>query len=224
MSEAYTGQTGRSGPGRTVVLALVGAVALALVAALTLGGGEQAGDLGDPETGPVAVVGEPLPTFEETAGDAAIGLSAPGFNATTFDGRTMRIRPGNGTGYVILFFAHWCPHCQAEVPKLIEWIDQDGIPAGVEVVAVSTSVHLDRGNPPRAWFAAEGWRELVLRDSNSSEVAEAYGLRNFPYFVVVGTDGRVRARIGGGLSPDGWAYVLNQATRSGAVPTGADAT
>ena len=64
MSETSTGPAGRSGPGRTVVLALVGAVALALVAALTLGGGEQVGDPDGAETGPVAVVGEPLPTFE----------------------------------------------------------------------------------------------------------------------------------------------------------------
>jgi len=224
MSEVSTGPARRSGPGRTVVLALVGAVALALVAALTLGGGEQVGDRDGLETGPVAVVGEPLPTFEETTGDAAVGLPVPGFDATTFDGRTVKVRPGDGTGYVIAFFAHWCSHCQAEVPKLVGWIDRDGIPSGVEVVAVSTAVYLDRGNLPRAWFATEGWRELVLRDSDGSEVAEAYGLRSFPYFVVVGTDGRVRARIGGGLSSDGWAYVLNQATRSGAVSTGADAT
>jgi len=224
MSEASTGPVGRSGPGRTVVLALVGAVALALVAALTLGGGGQTGDPDGLEAGPVVVVGGPLPTFEETTGDAAVGRPAPGFDATTFDGRTVKVRPGDGTGYVIAFFAHWCSRCQAEVPKLVEWIDRDGSPSGVEVVAVSTAVYLDRGNLPRSWFAAEGWRELVLRDSDGSEVAEAYGLRSFPYFVVVGTDGRVRARIGGGLSPDGWAYVLNQATRSGAVPTGADAT
>ena len=224
MSEASTGPVRRSGPGRTVVLALVGAVALALVAALTLGGGEQTGDPDSLETGPVVVVGESLPTFEETTGDAAVGRPAPGFDATTFDGRTVKVRPGDGTGYVIAFFAHWCSHCQAEVPKLVEWIDRDGIPSGVEVVAVSTAVYLDRGNLPRSWFAAEGWRELVLRDSDGSEVAEAYGLRSFPYFVVVGTDGRVRARISGALPSDGWAYVLNQATRSGAVPTGADAT
>ena len=207
-----------------MVLALVGAVALALVAALTLGGGDEVGDPVGLETGPVTVVGGPLPTFEETINDAAVGLPAPGFDATTFDGRTVKVRPGDGTGYVVAFFALWCPHCQAEMPKLVEWINRDGIPSGVEVVSVSTAVYLDRGDLPRASFAAEGWSELVVRDSDGSEVAEAYGLRSFPYFVVVGTDGRVRVRISGSLPPDGWAYALDQATRSGAVPTGADAT
>ena len=49
--------TGGSGPGRTILLALVGAVALALVASLTLGGGDPPGDLDSQETAPVAVFG-----------------------------------------------------------------------------------------------------------------------------------------------------------------------
>jgi thiol-disulfide isomerase/thioredoxin len=215
---------GRSGPGRTILMALVGAVALALVASLTLGGGDPPGDPDGLETGPVAVFGEGLPAFAGTDGDDAVGRLAPDFDATTFNGDTVQVRPGDGTGYVIAFFAHWCPHCQAEVPKLTEWIGRDGIPSGVKVVAVSTAVYLDRGNLPRAWFAAEGWPELVLRDSDDSEVAEAYGLRSFPYFVVVGADGRVRARASGGQPLEGWEHLLDQATLSGAVPLGEDAT
>ena len=216
--------TRRSGPGRTMLLALVGAVVLALVASLTLGGGDPPGDPGSLETGPVAVFGEGLPAFAGTDGDDAIGRLAPDFDATTFNGDTVQVRSGDGTGYVIAFFAHWCPHCQAEVPKLTAWIGRDGIPSGVKVVAVSTAVYLDRGNLPRAWFAAEGWPELVLRDSDDSAVAEAYGLRGFPYFVVVGTDGRVRARVSGGQPLEGWKHLLDQATRSGAVSLGADST
>jgi thiol-disulfide isomerase/thioredoxin len=217
--------TGRSGPGRTILLALVGAVVLALVASLTLGGGDPPGDPGGQETGAVAVFGEGLPAFAGTDDvDDAIGRLAPDFDATTFNGDTVQVRPGDGTGYVIAFFAHWCPHCQVEVPKLTAWIERDGIPAGVKVVAVSTAVYLDRGNLPRAWFIAEGWPELVLRDSDDSEVAEAYGLRSFPYFVVVGPDGRVRARASGGQPLEGWKHLLDEATLSGGLPLGADAT
>ena len=215
---------GRSGPGRKILMVLVGAVALALVAALTLGGGDPPGDPDGLETGPVAVFGEGLSAFAGVEGDDAVGRLAPDFDATTFNGNTVQVRPGDGIGYVIAFFAHWCSHCQAEVPKLTAWIGRDGVPSGVKVVAVSTAVYLDRGNLPRAWFAAEGWPELVLRDSDESEVADAYGLRSFPYFVVVGTDGRVRARVSGGQSLEGWEYLLDQATLSGAVPTGSNST
>jgi thiol-disulfide isomerase/thioredoxin len=215
-------RSGAGGPGRTILFVLIGAVALALVAALTLGGGEPVGDPDGLETGPVVVAGEALPEFAGTPGDLAVGMMAPDFDATTFDGRDVLVRPGEGSGYVLAFFAHWCPHCQAEVPKLVEWIGRGGIPDGVEVVAVSTAVYLDRGNPPRAWLAGEGWPVVAVRDDDVSTVADAYGLRSFPYFVVVGTDGRVRGRIGGGLAPEAWNWALDQAGRSGAVHTGAD--
>jgi len=208
------------GPGRTIAYALVGAVALALVAALTLGGGEPAGDPDGLETGPVVVAGEGLPEFGGTSGDQAVGMMAPDFDATTFDGRDVLIRPGEGSGYVLAFFAHWCSHCQAEVPKLVDWIGRGGIPDGVEVVAVSTAVYLDRGNLPRAWLAGEGWPAVAVRDDDAGTVADAFGLRSFPYFVVVGTDGRVRGRLSGGLAPEDWNWALDQAGRSGAVLTG----
>ena len=47
-----------SGLGRTIAIVLVGAAALALVAAWTLGGGEPAGETDGLETGPVVVAGE----------------------------------------------------------------------------------------------------------------------------------------------------------------------
>ena len=222
MSEAD--RRGAGGPGRTIAFVLVGAVALALVAALTLGGGEPAGDPDGLETGPVVVAGDSLPAFAGTEGDQAVGMVAPDFDATTFDDRDVLVRPGGGTGHVLVFLAHWCPHCQNEVPKLVEWIAADGIPADVEVVAVSTAVQLDRGNPPRAWLAGEGWPVTAVRDDDAGTVADAYGLRSFPYVVVVGTDGRVRARLSGGLRPEAWVWALDQAGRSGAVPTGPDST
>ena len=212
------------GLGRTIVLVMAGAVVLALVAALTLGGDEEMGDPDGLETGPVSVYGGVLADFIDSANDAALGEMAPSFDATTFEGTTVQVRPGEGTGYVIGFFAHWCPHCQAEVPKLVEWISRGGIPSGVEVVAVSTSVYLDRGNPPRAWLDGEGWPTTAVRDDDASTVADAFGLRSFPYFVVVGTDGRVRGRFSGGLWPEVWEWALDQAGRSGAVPTGPDST
>lgn len=214
-----------TGPGRSIAVALVGAVSLALIAALTLGGGDDEAKGPDGvETGPVVVSGDGLPEFAGIPGDSAVGRIAPDFDATTFDGQDVLIRPGEGSGYVLAFFAHWCPHCQAEVPKLVEWIGRAGIPAGVEVVAVSTSVRLDRGNPPRAWLAGEGWNLEAVRDNEIGTLAKAYGLSSFPYFVVIGTDGRVRNRVGGGLTPEEWSWMLDQAGRSGVVPTGSDTT
>lgn len=206
-----------SGPGRTIVLAVVGAGALALVAALTLGGGSEPRDSSGGETGPVSVYGDYLPDFAGSPNDPALGLVGPSFDATTFEGIAIEVRPGQGSGYVIGFFAHWCPHCQAEMPKLVDWMTRRAVPEGVTVLAVSTAVYPERGNLPRNWFDTEGWPQLAVRDDESSAVGEAYGLRSFPYFVVLGTDGRVRGRIGGGLTPEQWDWMLDQARRSGIV-------
>ena len=113
--------------------------------------------------------------------------------------------PGDGQPKVVLFLAHWCPHCQAEVELLSDMFATDGKPAGVEVIAVSTSVDQGAGNyPPSAWFLREGWPLPVLRDSAQRDLAQGYGLNAFPFIVAVDGDGTVISRSSGGLSEVGW--------------------
>ena len=42
---------------------------------------------------------------------------SPPSPASDFDGDDITIGADDGTAKVILFVAHWCPHCQAEVPR-----------------------------------------------------------------------------------------------------------
>ena len=37
-------------------------------------------------------------------------------------------RPTDGKAKAIFFVAHWCPHCQAEIPRLSEWLKTHGLP------------------------------------------------------------------------------------------------
>ena len=32
---------------------------------------------------------------------------------------------------MVVFLAHWCPHCNAEIPVLNEWRDSGEIPDGL---------------------------------------------------------------------------------------------
>ncbi|NNE73401.1 MAG: TlpA family protein disulfide reductase [Acidimicrobiales bacterium] len=152
------------------------------------------------------VVGDPLPAFDPAAPvDAAIGATAPEFIASYFDNGETTVTPGDGQPKVVLFLAHWCPHCQAEVELLADWFAVDGVPTGVDVVAVSTSVDQGGGNyPPSAWFLREGWPLPVLRDSAQRDLAVGYGLNAFPFIVAVDGDGTVVSRSSGGLSQDQW--------------------
>ncbi len=149
------------------------------------------------------LIGAALPQLVDPAADAAIGLEAPGLVAASLTGSTIDIEQADGRGKVYGFFAHWCPHCQRELPRLVSYIEANGLPASVDFYAVSTAVDPSGDNyPPLDWFEAEQWPYEVLDDSAAGAIAAGFGLPGFPYFVVVGGDGTVVQRASGELPDD----------------------
>lgn len=144
-------------------------------------------------------VGDALPRYDSTvAVDPAVGQPAPKITASYFDNTEVTIDLADGAPRLVLFFAHWCPHCQNEVTSLVERFGQDGLADGVEILAVSTSVQEGQPNyPPSRWFLNEGWSYPVLRDSETNDLAAAFGLTSFPYAVAVDGQGNVVARTSG---------------------------
>lgn len=152
------------------------------------------------ETSTVTISGAALPLFASP--DTAVGTPAPSITATTIDGDRVSFT-ADGTARLYGFFAHWCSHCQREVPKVVEIIDSGALPADVEVVAISTGVDASATNyPPSAWFKRERWPSTIILDSETGELAQAYGLTAFPYWVAVDAEGNVAARAEGGLEQD----------------------
>jgi thiol-disulfide isomerase/thioredoxin len=149
-------------------------------------------------SGEPVITGASLPDFENPTGDPAVGQPAPEVGGTDFKGNEVAIA-NDGHPKVVLFIAHWCPHCQREVPLIQDWVDAGGVPAGVELISVATAIDPNRPNyPPDQWLEREGWTSPVIADTTNS-VADAYGLTVFPYFVFVGADGTVKARAVGEL-------------------------
>ena len=121
-----------------------------------------------------------------------------------------------GDPKVIAFLAHWCPHCQAEVPRLTAWADAGNAPDDVDIVAVSTNVSQVRPNfPPSDWLDEEGWPFPTMKDDALSSAHSAFGAGGFPYFVVVDADGNVVNRTSGELT-EGQIEVLLEQARTGA--------
>lgn len=184
---------------RTTGLAGV-AFAAGLMALMTACGepGEAAG-LGvvrDPE-----ISGDPLPDYTPTAPDSALGLPAPEIRGTDFDGRSVAI-VNDGRMKVVLFLAHWCSHCQTEVPEVQAWIDGGGKPHNIDLYGVATAIEEEGSNyPPDAWLEREGWTSPVLVDTNDS-VLRAFGLTAFPTWVFINADGAVALRIGGAIGAE----------------------
>lgn len=186
-----------------------GLILVAAVVAIVLTSGSGSGEPASTprpsgSSGPIASEGAPvitgtsLPVFETSAGDPAIGQAAPTVAGTDFDGQPVSIE-ANGRPKVILFLAHWCNHCQAEVPLVQEWLDAGGAPADVDLISVATSIDPSLPNyPPEEWLDREGWTMPVIVDRGGT-VATAYGLSAFPFWVFVGADGNVTGRLTGEL-------------------------
>lgn len=191
--------------GRIIWIGIAAVILIAAVVAIAVAasGGDDDGTTADGiETGGVEAIGDPLPTFVDAADDPAIGSQAPIVSAATFDGDRVAL-DGDSGARIFGFFAHWCPHCQAELPRIVDYLDTTGLPDDVDLWAISTGVDPTRGNyPPSAWFAAEGYDLPVLLDSSTGQLATALGLRNYPYFVVVNADNEVVFRISGELETE----------------------
>jgi thiol-disulfide isomerase/thioredoxin len=186
---------------------LAAVVAIALVTALAVGGDDSpAGE----QTGFAEIIGSPLPAFngEPPAVDPAVGLPAPVIVASEFTGEPVRVEPGGGSPKILIFFAHWCSHCRAELPRLVDWLDEDPV-TDFEIIGISTAVDPGSPNyPPSAWFEDEEWTLPVLRDNADSVLDDGFGGGGYPRFVVIGSDGEVKARIGGEIPQDQWNEVV----------------
>ena len=182
---------------------IAGAVVLVLGLAIAIGVtlSSEPVAAGLPE-GEINVVGDSLPQYAgENDDNIALGLSAPTFSAPDQNSEIFNLEK-NGNSKALLFLAHWCPHCQREVPVVQSFIDSNGVPPGIDVIAVATSIDRGRDNyPPQEWLEREGWSEIQIYDLDR-EIGEAYGLNAFPYWVFLDKDLNVIARRTGNLPED----------------------
>ena len=147
-----------------------------------------------------------------TATDTAIGLPAPVVSGKGFTG-TEITTDGAGTPTLLVFLAHWCPHCQREVPLLVQWEKDGKTPTGVDVIAVATGTDPANPNfPPSEWLAREEFPALwpVIADSADKKAANAFGLSGYPYFVLVDAQGNVFKRLSGEIPMDELTAIIDQ--------------
>lgn len=203
---------------KVVIGVVVIAVVVALIVAIATSGGSSddssssgatdgssavtapgaASEVAAAENQQVTIEGQILDPLGDPSADSAIGAPAPLLRGYSFDGRPVTIEPGDGRSYMVVFLAHWCPHCNAEVPRLIEWKNMGMVPDGLEVVGVSTGVAADRPNyPPSEWIVEKKWPWSVLADSVTQDAAMAYGVSGYPFFTIIGADGTVKLRASG---------------------------
>jgi len=161
------------------------------------------------EVGPVEVQGTSLPEHDASLpSDPAVGMAAPIVIGQDFDGNTVRIDAAKDGMTLAVFLAHWCPHCNREVPRINELRDAGSFPADLNIVGVSTGISPDRPNwPPSQWFEDMDWTYPVIADGVDMKrqtfiAADAYGLDGFPFLTLIDSDGKVLARTSGEMEKE----------------------
>ena len=171
------------------------------------------------ETGPLEVRGGPLPALGEAdpTTDPAVGMDAPVLIGEDYDGNTVRVDAATDGPTMVVFLAHWCPHCNNEVPRLNELRDEGAFPADLNIVAVSTALDPSRPNfPPSKWIVDKDWTYPVIADGIDVNAeppflgAGAYGVDGFPFVTLIGADGKAAARWSGEREPEQVLAALDQ--------------
>lgn len=205
--------TQRNFPLIPVVIGAAVVLVIAVVLAVVLSGTGGRSTSGEPAREPVKVSGQALtayPAAGSGGADPAVGQTIPTVTGVTFDNSPVSIGPQDGP-MVVLLLAHWCPHCQNEVPRVQQWLNSGGLPDGVKLVSVATSTSQTRPNyPPSAWLKRENWTPTVLVDDAKSTALQAFGMDSFPGFVFVDADGKVAARTTGELAIDQLEAITKQ--------------
>jgi thiol-disulfide isomerase/thioredoxin len=191
----------------TYILIGVGlAMVAVLVAVVLLVGNDDdttanGGGSASQQTAPVKITGDALPTLPETGNDPAVGSEAPQATGEEFGGNEVTLLRGEQPTMVV-FGAHWCPHCQREIPLIADWMGSGGT-QGIDVVLVATATNKNSPNyPPSAWLDREGWKGRVILDDEEGSLAKAYGLTGYPLIVFVDAEGKVTKRVSGEVPID----------------------
>jgi thiol-disulfide isomerase/thioredoxin len=169
-------------------------------------------------TRPVEVTGPSLPVLQtaDISADPAVGTPAPVLTGVDYEGNSVRIDAAADGPTMVVILAHWCPHCNAEIPNLNALRDQGLIPEEVNVVAISSAVNPDRANfPPDTWLTDMDWTWPVLADGIDLEQqvfvgSDAFGVSGVPFTTLIGSDGNVAARWAGERDTAETLYLLEQ--------------
>lgn len=200
----------KQSPTKWIVAAI--AVVLVVIAGIAIVGGgsddngskKVADNAKVGEFQPVTATGAALPPLEESVptpgSDPAEGSQAPVLNGFDFSGSPIAVKP-TGRPTLLVFLAHWCPHCNAEIPRLIEWKESGQIPESLDVIGITTGSRDDQANwPPSKWLVNMEWPWTAMADSEAQDAAVAMGVSGYPGLVLLDGDGAVLARRSGEAS------------------------
>ena len=152
----------------------------------------------------VVVLATREPAANRIVDSRLVGQPAPEVEGTTLDGETYSLASDRGRFTLVNFFATWCVPCQREHDDLAAFDERHRRIGDAGVVTV---VFDDATENARAFFEENGgdWPVIIGDDG---DIALDYGVAGVPESYLVGPDGRVLAKIIGGVTEDGLEELL----------------
>jgi hypothetical protein len=199
------------GIGLAIVAIVIASIVVVAVAGT--GGNDSSAANQVAPVGAVTVEGAPLTPFSDTASDPSVGAAVPEITAPLLGNGTEVTWANTGRPRMMVFLAHWCPHCQDDVDNLTDWLEAGNeLPTDrVDVQSVSTLVDEGRGNYPVSdWLEDEGWPYPTVIDDEANTIYTTFGGGGTPFWVFVNPDGTVAGRVGGELDPEVIADYMNR--------------
>lgn len=164
--------------------------------------------------GEITVEGANLPFLEDPSTDPALGASAPTVSGGDWNDNQYSIA-ADGRPKIVIFLAHWCPHCQVEVPVVQDWINSGGLPSDVDMYSITVLSEKLRPNwPSQVWLEDEGWTVPVIMDDAQSSAVLAYGMRGTPFYVVLDGENTNLGRFSGEVGVAGLEAMVQLAQAS----------
>jgi cytochrome c biogenesis protein CcmG/thiol:disulfide interchange protein DsbE len=153
---------------------------------------------------------------DRRASSPLVGQVAPPLSGETLDGGSFDIDDQQGRWVVVNVFATWCVPCQREHPELVRFHEAHERTGDVALISV---LYDDEPAAARAYFERNGGDWPVVLDAEG-RIAVGYGVAGVPETYLVAPNGRVAAKLIGGVTQDGLDRII--ADIEGAAGGGGD--
>ncbi len=122
-----------------------------------------------------------------------VGEPAPLFEATTFEGETIRLEDLRGKVVLLDFWASWCSPCVAQLPKVQAIYEQFGEREDFAMIGLSLDWETERAERLLAEKQLR-WQQACLGSMDESTVVRQYGIGGIPMLVLIDAEGTIIAR------------------------------
>lgn len=131
---------------------------------------------------------------------AKVGEAAPDFELRTLDGNKAKLSDYKGKIVILNFWATWCPPCQAEMPHMQSFYEQNHN-KGIEIVAVNLTSS-DRGLDKVKEFVNKHHLTFPILLDEEGTVENMYDTIAIPTTYIIDQEGFITEKITGPVNEE----------------------